>query len=250
MHTREEFETLRRKWASEMAQDAGLRSAALDVLVRADRYNWIHQTTWLGEPILQLPQDMFAIQDILFRTRPDYVIEVGVAWGGSLLFSSMLMEVLGGQRVIGIDAYLPDTVRERIAALPKLASRIEFIEGSSTAAAVLSRVASIVGGSRAVMVNLDSAHTHQHVLGELRAYSPFVGEGHYLVCADTVIEEIPPQTHRPRPWGPGDNPRTALQQFLRETDRFEVDSAIDEKLLFTCNPHGYLKCIRDTEKAS
>lgn len=245
LFTRDEFEELRLASAREMALDEGLKKDALDVLVRADQYRWIHQTTWMGEPILNLPQDVFALQEIIFRTRPKFIVESGVAWGGSLLFYSTLMEVLGGERIIGIDIFIPEDLRERIHAHKKLSERITLINSSSIEESTVSRVKSIIGDSREVMVILDSYHTHEHVLKELRSYSPFVGQGHYIVCGDTVVENIPVQEHRTRPWGPGNNPKTAVDEFLKENSRFEIDAALENKLLFTCNPGGYLKCTRD-----
>jgi cephalosporin hydroxylase len=245
LYTRAEFEELRLESAKEMVKDKELLKEALNVLVRADHYRWIHQSNWLGEPTLNLPQDMFALQEIIFKTRPRFVIELGVAWGGSLLFYSTLMEVLGGERIIGVDIYLPEDLRERLSSHGKLSEKLILIEGSSIENDTLDQVKSIVGDCREVMVVLDSFHTHDHVLKELHLYSPFVGKGSYLICGDTVVEDIPEQEHRSRPWGPGNNPKTALRQFLMENDRFEVDDYFNQKLLLTCSPEGYLKAIKD-----
>jgi len=245
MFTREQFEEFRAKSAKEMSADLELRRAALNVLVKADRYHWIHQANWLGQPVLQLPQDMFALQEIIYETRPRFIIEVGVAWGGSLLFYSMLMEVLGGKHVIGIDTYVPEDLKERIGAFGTISDRVTWITGSSVEDATIDQVKAIIGDTHDVLVVLDSSHTHQHVLKELRLYSTFVGKGHYLICSDTIVEDMPEQTHRPRPWGPGNSPKTALDEFLRGSDRFEVDSDLEKKLLFTCNPGGYLRCCKD-----
>jgi cephalosporin hydroxylase len=245
MYTREEFETLRRKWAEELAADKKLLREALEVLIKADRHNWLHQTNWLGEPILQLPQDIFALQEIIFKTRPQYIVEIGVAWGGSLLFYATLMQALGGERIIWVDIFIPEDLKARIGAFGALSKRISWILGSSVEAATFNQVKALLHNSREVMVVLDSHHTHEHVLQELRLYAPLVGKGYYLVCCDTIIEDIPAQIHRPRPWGPGNNPKTAVQQFLAETDRFTVDQDLENKLLFTCNPGGYLRCLKD-----
>jgi len=240
MYTYEEFEQLRVESAARMAADSDLHQKALDVLVAADHYSWVHQANWFGEPCLQLPQDMFALQEIIFKTRPKFIIESGVAWGGSLLFYSTLMQVLGGGRIIGLDIYIPPDLKARLNAFGALSERITLIEGSSTSESTIAQVKKTIGDSREVLVILDSDHSHSHVLQELQAYSPLVGEGHYLVVSDTVVEDIPPQTHRPRPWGPGNNPQTALTQFLAESDQFIIDKRIENKLLFTCNPRGYL----------
>jgi cephalosporin hydroxylase len=244
LYTREEFGRLLRTSARAMAGDKQLHRDALKVLVRADRYRWVHQTSWMGEPILNLPQDMFAIQDIVFRTRPDYIVELGVAWGGALLFYASLMEVIGGKRVIGVDIFVPADLRRRLGTHRRLARRFELIEGSSLDESIWRRVRATVGQSRRVMVILDSNHTHEHVLSELRLYSPFVRKGHYLIVGDTIVEDIPPQRHRKRPWGPGNNPKTALRHFLKENDRFQADSALEARLLLTCSPEGFLRCVK------
>ncbi len=242
--TKEEFLQLNEKSAREMSQNIMLVKKAREVLIEADRHRWIHQNSWFGEPLLNLPQDMFAIQDIIWRTRPEFIIEVGVAWGGGMLFEAMLLEILGGKKVIGIDIFIPDDLRQRLINHGKLSERLVLLEGGSTAPETLRQVKEMLGGSRKVMVMLDSYHTHDHVLNELHAYAPFVEKGQYLICGDTVVEYIPPQLHRPREWGPGNNPATAVKAFLSETDRFVVDEKIDQRLLFSCHPGGYLQAVK------
>ena len=242
--SREEFSEVNRRAADEMFADKKLQADALDVLERADRKRWIHQTTWFGEPILNLPQDMFAIQDIVWRVRPDFIIEVGVAWGGGMLFEASLLEMLGGQKVIGIDIFIPADLRERLNNHGKLSDRLVLIEGGSTSPDTLSQLKILLGGSRKILVILDSYHTHEHVLNELRAYAPLIEKGQYLICGDTVVEYIPQQVHRSRPWGPGNNPATAVKAFLEESDRFVIDRDVDKRLLFSCHPGGYLKAVK------
>ena len=243
--TKDEFEVELSENAKKMAADMELQRDALDVLARADHYKWVHQTNWLGEPILNIPHDMFALQEIIYRTRPEYIIEVGVAWGGSLLFYSTLMEVLGGKKIVGVDIFVPDDLVERISSHGKLAERIEWIVGSSIEHDTIKKVKKIIGKSTRTMILLDSYHTHDHVLKELQLYSQFVGKGCYLICGDTIVENIPEQKHRPREWGKGNNPMTACNEFMAQTDRFERDASLENKLLFTCNPSGYLKAIKD-----
>ena len=242
--SKDEFIKINEQSAHEMSLDKGLQSKALEVLVEADRHRWIHQNSWFGEPLLNLPQDMFAIQDIIWRTRPEFIIEVGVAWGGGMLFEAMLLEILGGKKVIGIDIFIPPDLRQRLSSHGKLSDRLVLIEGSSTSPDTLAQVKTLLGGSRKVLVILDSYHTHEHVLNELRSYAPFIEKGQYLICGDTVVERIPPQLHRTRPWGPGNNPATAVKEFLSETDRFAVDEKIDQRLLFSCHPGGYLQAVK------
>lgn len=161
------------------------------------------------------------------------------------MFYSTLMEGLGGERVIGVDIYIPDDLKQRIGSFGRISERITWIKGSSVEESTLSQIKSIIGNTREVMVVLDTYHTHEHVLKELRLYSPFIGPGYYLVCCDTHIEYIPEIVkNRPRPWGKGNNPKTALDEFLRENERFQVDSKLEDKLL-TLHPQGYLKCCKE-----
>lgn len=240
LYTREEFEELLKQSAKEMAADKLLQKDALEVFVKADQHRWIHQTRWMGEPVLNIPHDMFAIQDIIYRTRPKYILEVGVAWGGAVLFYATLMEILGGKKVIGIDTYIPDDLRQRLDSHKKLKKHFTLLRASSVDPATVAQVKEILKGSREVLVILDSHHTHSHVLKELELYSPMAGVGHYVVCGDTIIEDIPPQVHREREWGPGNNPKTAVREFLAGHPQFKVDVELENKLLFSCNPQGYL----------
>lgn len=242
--TKDEFLQLNEQAARKMSLDKALQKKALDVLVEADRHRWIHQGTWMGEPLLNLPQDMFALQDIIWRTRPDFIIEVGVAWGGGMLFEAMLLEILGGQKVIGIDIFIPPDLRQRLSTHGKLSERLVLIEGSSTSADTLAQVKTLLEGSRKVLVILDSNHTHEHVINELRTFAPLIEKGQYLICGDTIVEYMPPQLHVSRPWGPGNNPATAVKEFLSENDRFVVDEKIDQRLLFSCHPGGYLQAVK------
>ncbi len=243
--SREEFRELQKRSAEEMAADTKLKEDSLDLFFRADQHRWIHQATWFGEPVLNLPQDMFALQEIIFQTRPEFIIEIGVAWGGSLLFYSTLLEVLGGGEIIGVDIFIPDDLKQRLQSHGKLSERIHLINASSIEEETVERVKAITGGSKKTMILLDSNHTHEHVYRELQLYSPLVEKGYYLVCGDTIVEDIPVQEHRDRPWGPGNNPKTALNAFMEESDRFERDADMENKLLFSCNPGGYLRCIKD-----
>jgi cephalosporin hydroxylase len=245
IYSREEFKEHLNNSALEMKNDKDLQKDKLKLISKADKYNWIHQTSWLGEPILKLPQDMFAIQDIIFKNRPDYIIELGIAWGGQLLFYSTLMETLGGVKIIGVDTYIPDDLKERIYSHKNLANRIELISGSSIEDKTINNIKEIIGDSKNVMVILDTDHSHDHVLKELYIYEKFVGIGHYLICGNTIIELIPEQIHRKRPWGPGNNPMTALDVFLEKNKKFISDLIIDDKLLLSCNYRGFLKKISD-----
>jgi cephalosporin hydroxylase len=238
-----QFEVQKRLDASAMAVDDALRRKALEVVVESDRHNWSYQWSWLGVPIIQMPPDVIATQEVIWETRPEVVIETGIARGGSLILHASILEVIGEGRVIGIDIDIRDHNRRSIESHP-LAKRITMLEGSSVDPDLVARVGAEIAGAERVMVILDSNHTHQHVLDELHLYSPLVTEGQFLIVADTVVEDIPAQGHRPRPWGPGDNPGTACAQFLKETDRFIRDPFINDKLLITSSPGGYLRCVK------
>lgn len=237
-----EFERNKREWAVQMGEDAALKELARDVVVRADRYNYSHQWSWLGLPIIQMPGDIVATQEVVWAARPTVIVETGIARGGSLIFFASLLALIGDGKVVGVDIDIRAHNRANIEAHP-LSQRIALIEGTSPAPATVDAVRAHIKPDDRVMVVLDSDHSHDHVLAELRLYAPLVTPGQYLVVADTVVEDIPTQTHRPRPWGPGNNPKTALDAYLGECDRFERDAYIDAKLLDTASPGGYLRCV-------
>ncbi len=244
MFDRPEFEKSKRQFARKMANRSDLKELARELFIQSDQQNYAYQWNWLGVPIIQVPADIVAFQEIIWETKPDLIIETGVAWGGSLVFEASILELIGNGEVIGIDVTIPEKNRKVISAYA-FSRRIHLIEGSSTDEAVFEEVKSRIAPDAKVAVVLDSNHTHDHVLAELRLYGPLVTPGQYLVCADTIVEQIPEQEHRPRPWGPGNNPKTALDAYLAETDRFEPDQYTNDKLLVTCSPGGYLRCVND-----
>jgi cephalosporin hydroxylase len=240
---RAEFEAGKREAAARMAADEAIAADALALNVAADRHDWSYQWSWLGLPVIQIPPDIVALQEVIWETRPQLVIETGIARGGSLVLSASLLELLGEGEVLGIDVDIRAHNRAAIEAHP-LARRIRMIEGSSVDEAVVGEARRAAAAIDRVMVILDSDHTHEHVLAELRAYAPLVTVGQFLVVADTFVEDIPPQEHRPRTWGPGNNPATALRAWLAETDGFEPDPFVNAKLLLTASPGGYLRRVR------
>jgi len=233
--------------------------ASADEFVRAsiaDRYSYAF--TWLGRPIIQYPQDIVAIQELIWAARPDLIIETGIAHGGSLILSASLLALLdlcdasdagttvdprnSPRRVIGIDIDIRSHNRAAIEAHP-LAPRIEMIEGSSIGPDVVAAVSDRAKNFSSVMVLLDSNHTHEHVLAELEAYAPLVTPGSYCVVFDTIVEHMPKSMFPDRPWGPGNNPKTAVHAFLAEHPEFTIDADILNKLLITVAPDGYLKRV-------
>jgi cephalosporin hydroxylase len=240
---RAEFDRDIREDADRMAKDARLQHLVLQTTYEADQYNYTYFWKWLGLSIIQTPDDIMAMQEIIWETRPQLVIETGFARGGSAILYSSILQLIGEGRVVSVDIDIREHNRRAVEEHP-FGGRVDFIEGSSTAPDTMDRVRSLVPDGARVMVVLDSNHTHQHVLNELRLYGPLVTEGQLLVVSDTVVEDLPPQTHRPREWGPGNNPKTALQEYLRESDRFMPDPWVNGKLLITSSRGGYLRCLR------
>ncbi len=240
---RAEFERSRRENAAALADDEQTQRLARDLFAASDRHNYSYLWDWLGLPIIQTPADIVALQEIVWNTRPDVIVELGIARGGSLIFYSSILQLIGQGRVIGVDIDIRDHNRRAIEEHP-LSGRVTMIEGSSVAPDVVRRVKAELAPDHKVMVVLDSNHTHAHVLQELRLYAPLVTPGQFLVVADTVVEYISEQAHRPREWGPGNNPQTALTEFLKGFDGFEVDPWINGKLLMTNSPGGYLLRVK------
>ncbi len=237
------FERNKRTAAARMSEDSSLQRRALDLAILSDRHNWPYQWSWLGLPIIQIPPDVMAAQEIIWETRPQVIVETGVARGGSLIFYASMLQLIGEGKVVGIDIDIRPHNRAAIEEHP-LAQRIEMIQGSSVDAAVLQDVKSRIPAGARVMIVLDSNHTHEHVLAELRLYAPLVTTGQFLIVADTLVEQIPNHDHRPRPWGPGNNPATALDAFLAENSEFVRDPFVNAKLLISSSPGGYLRRVK------
>lgn len=240
------FEAHKRDMALALGRDDAAFRHALDTLVHLDRYDYAYLWSWMGVPIIQMPADIMATQEVIWSTKPDIIIETGVARGGSMIFMASLLHVIGKGRVIGVDIDIRAHNRDSIESHP-LAPRITLIEGASTAPETLARVQAEIPAGASVMVVLDSDHSRDHVLAELRAYGPLVTEGQYLVVADTLLgrgDMAQTPTKRSKVWYPGDEPYAALNAYLDETDRFETDEALNGKLVLSSSPGGYLRCTR------
>jgi cephalosporin hydroxylase len=211
---------------------------------------------WLGRPIIQYPQDIVAMQELIWTVKPDLIIETGIAHGGSLIFSASMLAQLdicdaivqgvaldprySKRKVLGIDIDIREHNRKAIEAHP-MASRIQMIQGSSIDADIIQQVQEIAAGYKRILVCLDSNHTHAHALAELHAYASLTSKGSYCIVFDTLIEDMPKEVYPDRPWGPGNNPKTAVWEFLKTAPEFEIDKTIPDKLLITVAPDGYLK---------
>ncbi|MCC1495301.1 cephalosporin hydroxylase family protein [Alcanivorax sp. 1008] len=213
---------------------------------------------WQGRPIIQYPQDIVAMQELIWSVRPDLIIETGIAHGGSLIFSASMLALLdmydaiesgqvldpskSSRKVIGVDIDIRAHNRVAVEQHP-MASRITMIQGSSVATDVVEQVKALAAGYSRVLVCLDSNHTHEHVLAELEAYAPLVTKGSYCVVFDTLIEDMPEDAYPDRPWGPGNNPKTAVWEYLKGHPEYEIDAHIHQKLMVTVAPDGFLKKI-------
>ncbi|PKK89728.1 MAG: cephalosporin hydroxylase [Candidatus Wallbacteria bacterium HGW-Wallbacteria-1] len=242
-----------------LSLDNNLTREALDWMLRAGKTgSYTYNFSWFSRPIIQYPQDMVAMQEIIWNVKPDLIIETGIAHGGSLIMNASYLAMLDycdaviegrlldpanpSRKVLGIDIDIREHNRLAIQAHP-MASRIEMIQGSSIASETIAQVREFVGNYKNVLVCLDSMHTHNHVLAELKAYAPLVAKDSYCVVFDTIIEDMPADSFPDRPWGKGNNPKTAVWEFLRENSEFEIDKSIPDKLQITVAPDGFLKRV-------
>jgi cephalosporin hydroxylase len=254
-----EFEDEIAKAVSTYSGKTSWKEISRNWMIQAFEYRYMYNFKSLGRPIIQTPVDMVAMQELIWQIKPDLIIETGIAHGGSLIFSAsqlaqldlceaiessaMLNPKISERKVLGIDIDIRDHNRTAIDAHP-MASRIQMIQGSSVAPEVIAQVHAIAANYSRVLVCLDSNHTHEHVLAELQAYAHLTSVGSYCVVFDTIVEDMPAGMFPDRPWGPGNNPKTAVWSYLKTHPEFQIDKTIQDKLLITVAPDGYLKRIR------
>ena len=225
------------------ADDAEFRALSQRWRTMALERKYMNNFSWLGRPMIQLPMDAMAMQELIWTVKPDLVIETGVAHGGSVVLSASMLELLGQGEVLGVDIEIRAHNRQAIESHP-LAHRIRLIEGSSVAPEVVAQVRAAAAGKQRVLVFLDSNHTHDHVLAELNAYADLVSVDSYCVVFDTFVEDMPDDyVWTDRPWGKGDNPKTAVWEYLRSHPEFLIDKSIEDKLLVTSAPDGFLRRV-------
>jgi cephalosporin hydroxylase len=229
-------------------KDTAFQARSRDWLEESMRKSYVYNFTWLGRPIIQNPIDIMAMQEIIWTVKPDLIIETGIAHGGSLIFSASMLELnatCGGPpdaEVLGIDIDIRSHNRTAILEHP-MCKRISMIEGSSIAPDVIARVRKKAHEKSRVLICMDSNHTHDHVLAELESYASLTSVGSYCVVFDTFVEDVPANVFCDRNWGPGDNPKTAVWEYLKDHPEFEIDKSIQHKLMITVAPDGYLKRI-------
>lgn len=214
-------------------------------MIESNKNNYVYNFTWMGRPIIQFPQDMLAMQEIIWDVKPDLIIETGIAHGGSLIMNASFMEMMGIENghILGIDIDIRVHNKIEIEKHPMF-KRITMFEGSSISDKIIAKVKEFAQSYKRILVALDSNHTHEHVLKELQFYSPLVSRGSYCIVYDTAIEDFPEISFNDRPWGVGNNPKTAVREFIKTNKHFEIDKSIQDKLVITVAPDGYLKRVR------
>ena len=239
--------------------DSKLEKSASKFIAESTVPKYSYNFSWLSRPIIQYPQDIVAMQELIWEVKPDLIIETGIAHGGSLILSASMLAMLDycdaietgakldpsttRRRVLGVDIDIRDYNRAEIEAHP-MSHRIDMIQGSSVHIETINKVHEVAKEYKRVMVFLDSNHTHDHVLAELEAYAPLTSKDSYCCVFDTVIEDLPDEMFTDRSWGKGDNPKTAVWEYLKNNPEFEIDTNITSKLLITVAPDGYLRRIR------
>lgn len=264
------FHEEKREKVSSYKGNKSLQDLSHKWMVEALSQRYVYHFEWLGRPVIQLPQDIVAFQEVIWDVKPDLIIETGIAHGGSLILSASTLAMLDyadavnegtvldpqkpRRRVLGVDIDIREHNRIAIESHP-LAGRIDMIQGSSVADDVIAQVREAAKDAKRVLVSLDSNHTHEHVLKELELYAPLVSKGSYCVVFDTIVDDMPEDFYPDRPWAPGDNPKTAVHAYLdklaKEGEngadgaplRFEIDAPREDKLLLTVAPDGFLKRI-------
>jgi cephalosporin hydroxylase len=231
-----------------IAANDKLNSVAHEFMKESVDPKYSYNFSWLGRPIIQYPQDMVAMQELIWEVQPDLIIETGIAHGGSLIFYASILELVATctgheGEIIGIDIDIRAHNRTAIEAHPMF-KRISMIQGSSIAPEIVAQVIEKAKGKKRIMVCLDSNHTHDHALAELEAYAQLTSVGSYCVVFDTLIEDMGEGAYPDRSWGPGNNPKTAVWEYLKAHSEFEINKSIDHKLLISVAPDGYLKRVR------
>ena len=256
MHPSEQFRLERQARLESYASDGAFQTLSRDWLQASMQRQYVYNFDWMGRPIIQYPQDMVAMQELVWRVRPDLIIETGIAHGGSLVLSASLLALLdmsdaieagttldpraSRRKVLGVDIDIRAHNRAAIEAHP-MASRIAMIQGSAVVPEVVQQVRDFAKGYQRVLVCLDSNHTHEHVLAELHAYAMLATVGSYCVVFDTFVEDMPPKFFADRPWDVGNNPKTAVHQWLADHPEFEIDAEMEQRLQVTVAPHGFLR---------
>ncbi len=245
---------------SGLSKDLDLQGLSKIWIREISTYKYAYNFCWLGRPIIQFPQDMVAMQEIIWQVKPDLIIETGIAHGGSLIMNASYLAMLDycdaikseslldpgkpKRKVLGVDIDIREHNMKAIKEHP-MSNRIDMIQGSSIDNSIITRVHEYAKDYNRILISLDSNHTHEHVLAELEAYARLTSKGSYCIVFDTIVEDMPENFFPDRPWGKGDNPKTAVWEFLKNNKDFIIDKSIENKLLITVAPDGFLKRIQE-----
>ena len=233
------------KAVKEMALDRSFKKKSIDWILQSIKHQYNYNFSWMGRPIIKYPNDIVVLQELIWKVKPDLIIETGIAHGGSIIFSASMLKMMNVKnfKVIGIDIDIRKHNLKEILKHP-MKKYIKLIEGSSIGEDVLKKVTTVAKKKKRIMVVLDSNHSEEHVFNELNLYSKFVSKNSYIVLPDTYIEFLPKNTFKNRPWNKGNNPYTALKKFLKTNKSFEIDDFISAKALITEAFSGYIKRIK------
>ena len=238
----EEFKRLYQQRIKANSENKLLKQSSDEFMQLSIDAKYSYNFSWLGIPVIQYPQDLIAMQEIIWRVKPDVIIDLGVAHGGTLIFYASLLELIGKGEVLGVDIDIHNYNRKVVENHP-LFHRTRLIEGSSTDEDIILQVKQNIASNDVVLVSADSLHTHEHVLNELKLYAPLVSIDSYMVVFDTIIEDLKPDTFPEDPWSIDNNPKTAVHEFLKNNSNFEIDTEIENKLMITSCPSGYLRRV-------
>jgi len=249
MNEIEKFQEETKVRVLENSKNKELLKSSENFILETIKAGYSYNFSWMGRPIIQYPQDMIAMQEIIWEVKPDLIIETGIAHGGSLIFSASMLTLLevSGEiekgEVLGIDIDIRAHNKDAIETHP-MSKKITMLQGSSIDKDMISKVHEFAKRGKKILVCLDSNHTHNHVLAELNAYADLVSIGSYCIVFDSIVEDLPSDCFDDRPWGLGDNPKTAVWKYLKENDDFIIDKDIENKILISVAPDGYLKRIK------
>jgi cephalosporin hydroxylase len=233
------------RWVLDIGKNKKVKNLSKKLYIEADKNNYSYLYSWNNEPLLQNSEDLITLQEIISNTKPEIVVELGVAWGGSILFLDSLSKTFPIKKIIGIDIFMPNDLKKRLQ--KKISKKVILIEDDTCSYKVRKLFLRLKKKYKKFLIHLDSNHTHEHVLKELNFYSKLLSLGDYIIVGDTIIDYIPKQKHRIREWCKGNSPKSALDEFLRyksNSKKFIIDNNITNKQLLTNNPYGYIKRIK------
>jgi cephalosporin hydroxylase len=227
------------KHSRELTNNNKINNLKYKLYTESDKHNWCYQHFWLGEPILQTPEDIVKMQDIIFKEKPDLIIEIGVAWGGMILLYDTLAKSIPIRKIVGVDIFMPKNLKFRLN--KKISDKVKLIKGSSLNNKIFYKISKIRNNYKKCLVHLDSDHTEEHVLKELNLYDNIIKKGDIVIVGDTVLNYIPENKFRVRKWSRKNNPKTALDNFLKKNKKYKLLKEWSNNLLLSNNIKSHIK---------